>query len=103
MTRKYETASIAIAGQSEHDLALQRLADAVNTLRDTLVSDRGDTVRFEHVSHAVAVSGSMEGPRFSVSALVHFSYDRPAGRMTLAELRATAAPGPPTTSAPTAQ
>ena len=47
MTRKYETASIAIAGQSEHDLALQRLADAVNTLRDTLVSDRGDTVRFE--------------------------------------------------------
>jgi len=79
VTRKYETASIAIAGQSEHDLALQRLADAVNTLRDTLVSDRGDTVRFEHVSHAVAVSGSMEGPRFSVSALVHFSYDRPAG------------------------
>ncbi len=103
MTRKYQTAAMAIAGQSEHDLALQRLAAAVNTLRDTLVSDRGDTVRFEHISHAVAVSGSMEGPRFHVSALIHFSYDRPAGRVTLAVLRATAAPGSPTTTALTAQ
>ncbi len=49
MTKKYETASLAIVGQSEHDVALQRLAHAVNTLQHTLVSDRGDTVRFEQL------------------------------------------------------
>ncbi len=110
MTRTYATAAVAVRGQAEHDVALTRLAEAVNTLHDRLVFERGDTIRFERLSHAVTVGPAADGRRqFHASALVHYSYEpgngvthevaaaaadpeapAAAGGMSVAQLRAEA-------------
>jgi len=54
-----------VPGQAEHEHAFHLLAEAVNTLHDRLVFDYGDRLRFEQLSHAMTVSGSVQGPRFT--------------------------------------
>ena len=110
MDRIYETKALSAEAKLSHAEALERLELLLTHHWDELVRTRGASARYEHLSHAVAVSTSPAGTSdakvargwtsFHASALIQYSYDSPAahaearhkaGRYRLAELRTDAA------------
>ncbi|MGZ4575329.1 MAG: hypothetical protein ACXVXY_10110 [Mycobacteriaceae bacterium] len=74
MDKVYGIAEVAIEPQGSHTEAMTRLGVQVIELWNGLVAEQGESVQFEHLSHAMAVS---PGPAFHASALIHYSHDRP--------------------------
>ncbi len=83
MDRIYETKALSAEAKLSHAEAMERLELLLTHHWDELVRTRGASVRYEHLSHAVAVTTSPTGvgkvagggSHFHASAVVHYSYD----------------------------
>ena len=92
MSRSYGSVGV-VATNPDLEKAMQRIAERLTELRDSLTDEHGVSVQLEHVAHAVTTarrsvpSSSPQGTQgiaqvlptqqliYHATALIHFSYD----------------------------